>query len=103
MFGMIFDNNRWVNMDNKPTDYFRWWSLENKNSRFELNLKNPPKRLEYDLYINPTKGHKHVYLMTRTNGPKSEVPTFGYWGNVFEENDKIPFFLCQIKQAKSLQ
>lgn len=52
--------------------------------------------LEHNLYANPTKGHKYVYLMVRTNGNEN-VPTFGYWGNVFKERGKIPFFFCIVK------
>lgn len=32
LFGMSFENGRWVNHDGSPSDYFRWWSLESTKS-----------------------------------------------------------------------
>ncbi|KAI6242720.1 hypothetical protein M3Y99_00178100 [Aphelenchoides fujianensis] len=85
LFGMSFFKGQWVNEDGTPTDYFRWWSLEDK---------------KINLFAEPTKGHAHVYLMVRTNGDDG-VPTFGTWGNVFSDQEKIPFFFCSIPPAQN--
>jgi hypothetical protein len=83
---MKFKNDLWTNIDGTQIDYFRWWSLEKPN-------------VKPMLFKNPTKGHKHAFLMVRTNG-NDGIPTFGYWGNVFKETQKVPFFFCTIKQSK---
>ncbi|KAI6196872.1 hypothetical protein M3Y94_01159700 [Aphelenchoides besseyi] len=85
LFGMSFEHGRWVNNDGSPTDYFRWWSLEEK---------------KINLFADPTKGHKHVYLMVRTNGDDG-VATFGYWANVFKESEAIPFFFCTVPRVET--
>jgi len=87
LFGMKYQDNRWVNMDGTQTDYFRWWSLETKT---------------HNLFKNPAKGHKYVYLMVRTNGDDT-LPVFSYWANVFKETDKIGFYLCMLKPYTTKQ
>ncbi|CAD5212121.1 unnamed protein product [Bursaphelenchus okinawaensis] len=84
MIGMKHIHGQWVNLDQTPSDYFRWWSLENK---------------EVKLFTNPDKGYKRVFLMVRVNGDDG-ISTFGYWANNYHDKDKIPFVGCQVKPKK---
>uniref|UniRef100_A0A1I7SIF3 C-type lectin domain-containing protein n=1 Tax=Bursaphelenchus xylophilus TaxID=6326 RepID=A0A1I7SIF3_BURXY len=84
MIGMKHIHSQWVNLDQTPADYFRWWSLENKVEK---------------LFKNPDKGHKYVFLMVRTNGDNG-ISTFGYWANVFHSKEKVPLIGCQVKPKK---